>query len=242
MTDGQGYFSGSPGCILGSIFKLISMRAFILSVVLFAVCIGCAKQPSLPSDSKFNVTAVLNDTAWFGTGKVLRLIEQGQKIEKAKKFTLVVFTDIDYPGMGNGPNPNTDNGCVDPECTRTQGLLIYNVPLKKGTYKINKLDKKSELPNERANFANIGNSGGMLNRYIYTGSTPGRILVANLEDHFEACAKFYKEAQVQTVLHFRCFSSSSILLYMHLCLILILFISIMLFMLLLVLICSFSSR
>ncbi|ACT92039.1 hypothetical protein [Dyadobacter fermentans] len=156
------------------------MRAFILSVVLFAVCIGCAKQPSLPSDSKFNVTAVLNDTAWFGTGKVLRLIEQGQKIENAKKFTLVVFTDIDYPGMGNGPNPNTDNGCVDPECTRTQGLLIYNVPLKKGTYKISKLDKKSELPNEHANFAYIGNSGGMLNRYIYTGSTPGTIKITKV--------------------------------------------------------------
>nr|WP_250764902.1 hypothetical protein [Dyadobacter sp. MSC1_007] len=153
------------------------MRAVHQCVLLFVVCIGCAKQRSLPSDSKFNVTSVLNDTVWFGTGKVLRLRETGEKIENVKKFNLIVYTDIDYPGMGSGPNPNTSNGCIDPECTKTQGLLIYNIPLKKGRFKIAKLDKNSQLKNEHASLSYLGNSGGVLNRYIYDGSIPGWIKI-----------------------------------------------------------------
>jgi hypothetical protein len=142
---------------------------------------GCAKQPSLPSDSKFNVTSTLNDSVWFGTGKVLRLRGAEQKIENVKKINLIVYTDIDYPGMGSGPNPNTNNGCIDPECTKTQGLLIYNIPLKKGRFKIAKLDKNSQLKNEHANLSYLGNSGGVLNRYIYDGSIPGCIKITKFD-------------------------------------------------------------
>lgn len=162
------------------LIKRMSMRAVYQCIVLFVICIGCAKQPSLPSDSKFNVTSVLNDSVWFGTGKVLRLREEGEKVENVEKFNLIVHTDIDYPGMGSGPNPNTNNGCLDPECTKTQGLLIYNIPLKKGLFKIEKLDKRSQLQNEKASLIYFGNSGGMLNRYIYTGVTPGWIKITKI--------------------------------------------------------------
>lgn len=156
------------------------MRAVYQCIVLFVICIGCAKQPSLPSDSKFNVTSVLNDSVWFGTGKVLRLREKGEKVEKVEEFNLIVYTDIDYQGMGNGPNPNTNNGCLDPECTKTQGLLIYNIPLRKGLFKIEELDKSNQLRNERASLTYLGNSGGMLNRYIYSDVTPGWIKITKI--------------------------------------------------------------
>ncbi len=68
-------------------------------VPLLTICIGCAKQPSLPADSRFNVTAALNDSAWYGTGRVLRLTEKGQAPGDTREFNLLVFTDIDYPGM-----------------------------------------------------------------------------------------------------------------------------------------------
>lgn len=156
------------------------MKACCLFIVLLAVLASCIRQPSLPVNSTFNVTGVLNDTAWFGTGKVLRIKEVEQKIEDVRKFNLVVSTDIDYPGMGGGPNPNTNNGCIDPECTKTQGLVIYNIPLKKGRFNIAKLDKLRPRKNEYARLSYIGNSGGLHNQYLYTGLKPGWIRVTKI--------------------------------------------------------------
>jgi hypothetical protein len=153
-----------------------------LCVILFVVCLGCGKQPSLPANSKFNVTSVLNDSVWFGTGKALRIKEPGEKIESVVKFNLIVFTDIDYPSMGaGGPNPNTNNGCIDLECTRTQSLVIYNVPLKKGRFNIAKLNKRSQRKNEKASLSYIGNAGGLYNHYVYKGLKPGWIKVTKFD-------------------------------------------------------------
>lgn len=153
------------------------MKACCLFIVIFAVFTSCTKQPSLPMNSAFNVTSVLNDTFWFGTGKALRIKEVEQKIEDVRKFNLIVHTDIDYPGMGSGPNRNTNNGCVDPECIPTQGLVIYNIPLKKGRFNIAKLNKRRPRKNEYARLSYIGNAGGILNQYVYTGLKPGWIRV-----------------------------------------------------------------
>ena len=130
----------------------------------------------MPPNSKFSITSILNDSVWFGTGKALRIKEPGEKIESIRKFNLIVFTDIDYPGMvAGGPNPNTNNGCIDPECTRTQSLVIYNVPLKKGRFNIAKLNQRSKRKNEEASLSYIGNAGGVHNHYVYKGLKPGWI-------------------------------------------------------------------
>ena len=157
------------------------MKAFFQCLIILIVAAGCAKQPSLPSNSKYNVTASLNDSVWYGTGKVLRIKEPRQEIGQVKKFNLIVFTDIDYPGVGSGPNPKTNNGCSEPECTRTQSLVIYNVPLKKGRFKISKLDKRAKFDNEYACLSYIGNAGGLLNLYVYKGLKPGWIRVTKID-------------------------------------------------------------
>lgn len=157
------------------------MRAFYGYVIFLVVCTGCARQPSLPKNSIFNVTSVLNDSVWYGTGKVLRLKERDQKIEDVRAFNLLVYTDIDYPAMGDGPNPNTSNGCLDPECTKTQSLVIYNIPLKKGRTAISKLDKRRKLKNEYACLSYIGNAGGLLNLYVYRGLKPGWIRITKFD-------------------------------------------------------------
>jgi hypothetical protein len=132
-------------------------------------------------NSAYNVTGVLNDTVWFGTGKALRFKEVEPETKDVLEFNLIVSTDIDYPGMGGGPNPNTNNGCVDPECTKTQGMMIYNIPLKKGRFAIAKLNKRSPRKNEYARLSYVGNAGGVLNQYLYTGSKPGWIRVTKFD-------------------------------------------------------------
>lgn len=157
------------------------MKTFCWCAI-FLVCFsGCVKQPSLPKGSMFNVTSILNDSVWYGTGKVLRLKNAGQKIENIRRFNLIVHTDIDYPGMGSGPNPNTSNGCLDPECTKTQGLVIYNIPLKKGRNNIAKLNRRSKQKNEYASLSYIGNAGGLNNLYVYSGLQPGWIKITKFD-------------------------------------------------------------
>lgn len=153
------------------------MKTFCCCAIFLVCFAGCVKQPSLPKDSRFNVTSILNDSVWYGTGKVLRLKNAEQNIENVRQFNLIVHTDIDYPGMGSGPNPNTSNGCLDPECTKTQGLVIYNIPLKKGRTNIARLKKRSKQKNEYASLSYIGNAGGLNNLYIYKGLQPGWIKI-----------------------------------------------------------------
>ncbi|TLV03390.1 hypothetical protein [Dyadobacter luticola] len=157
------------------------MRTICYSLILFLACLGCAKQPSLPTDSKFNVTASLNDTSWYGTGKVLRLRNQRQDLKKVKKFNLVIFTDIDYNGFGSYPNPKTKNGCAEPECTKSQSLVIYNIPLKKRQNRIDKLDRSRQFKNEYASFSYIGNAGGLMKKYVYQHEKPGWIRVTRFD-------------------------------------------------------------
>ncbi|GLU53985.1 hypothetical protein Dfri01_34460 [Dyadobacter frigoris] len=111
----------------------------------------------------------------------MRLREREQQPEDVRQFNLLVFTDIDYPGMGGGPNPNTNNGCLDPECTRTQSLIIYNIPLKKGRNSIARLNKTGKRKNEEATLFYIGNAGGLTNRYIYRGVKPGWIRITKFD-------------------------------------------------------------
>ncbi|MFC5407711.1 hypothetical protein ACFPMF_00200 [Larkinella bovis] len=157
------------------------MKGFFYSLVFALVCTGCVRQPSLPKDSQHNVTSMLNDSVWYGTGQVLRLKERTERIEDVRQFNLLVYTDIDYPGMGVGPNPNTSNGCLDPECTKTQALMIFNIPLKKGRFKISNLNKRRKLNNEYANLSYIGNSGGLVKRYIDQGLKPSWVSVTKVD-------------------------------------------------------------
>lgn len=157
------------------------MKLPVCIVVLLIISAGCARWPSLPAESRFNVTATLNDSAWYGTGRILLLKEQDQSFEDIRSFNLLVSTDIDYPGMENAPNPKTDNGCTDPQCTKSQSLLIYNVPLRKGRSRISRLDKRSPYKHEVAGFTYVGNSGGMEKHYTYQGLRPGRIRVTRFD-------------------------------------------------------------
>lgn len=158
------------------------MRTLCYYAILLLACVACVRQPSLPANSTHNVIARLNDTAWYGTGKVLRIKEPNQQqIDDVRQFNLVIFTDIDYAGMGDGPNPNTNNGCLDSECTKTQSLVIYNIPLKKGRTTIAKLNKRRKLKHEYASLSYISNAGGLYKRYICKGLKPGWIRVTKYD-------------------------------------------------------------
>lgn len=150
-------------------------------LLLLVICIGCARQPSLPRDSKYNVTSNLNDSTWYGTGKLLRFGKSEDEAKQARTGNLIVFTDIDYLGIAGGPNPNTENGCTDPECTRTQSLAIYKIPLKKGKHSIAKIDASGAVLNESTSLSYIGNAGGLIKLYTREKGKPGWIRISRID-------------------------------------------------------------
>lgn len=157
------------------------MKTSSFYVFFLLIGAGCARQPRLSPNSPFNVTSKLNDSTWYGTGELLRIKESTQQADNDRKLNLLVYTDIDYPGMGSEPNPNTTTGCVNGECTRTQILMIYNIPFKKGRTTLTKQRRRNPVKNEQANLSYVGNSGGLTKRYINLGAKPNWIRVTRID-------------------------------------------------------------
>ena len=157
------------------------MKPIYYCVFFLLIGAGCARQPTLSANSPFNVTSKLNDSTWYGTGELLRIKEPTQQLKQVRQLNLLVYTDIDYPGMGSEPNPNTTTGCVNGDCTRTQILMIYNIPFKKGRTTLVKLNKRSPTKNEQANLSYVGNSGGLAKRYIDQSAKPNWIRVTKID-------------------------------------------------------------
>lgn len=148
---------------------------------LLLVGAGCVRQPTHSVNSLFNVTSRLNDSTWYGTGDLLRIKEPSQRLDEVHLLNLLVYTDIDYSGMGVGPNPNTETGCLNGDCTRTQILMIYSIPLKKGRTSLTRLNKRSMIQNQQANLSYVGNSGGLVKRYIDKGVKPSWVRVSKID-------------------------------------------------------------
>ncbi|GAB4019955.1 hypothetical protein GCM10028773_24220 [Spirosoma koreense] len=148
--------------------------------MLWLASAGCARQSRLSAFSRFTVSSRLNDSVWYGSGQLLRLKAPNQRLDDIRQVNLLVYTDIDYPGMGSGPNTNTNNGCVDPECTRTQILMIYNIPLKKGRTSMARLNQRGQ-PQESTHLSYVGNAGGLTKRYVYQGLKPGWVKVTKVD-------------------------------------------------------------
>lgn len=111
-------------------------------LILIAICSACVRQPTLPLSSQHNVVGRLNDSTWFATGKAIRLVKQNQKPKSVKLFNLIITTDIDYLGNSLRTRSPVVTGC-NGDCIPTQRLHIYNIPLRKGKYKLRKLYKKA---------------------------------------------------------------------------------------------------
>lgn len=153
----------------------------LLNVVLVLICFSsCVRRQYLPNDSNYNSIAILNDSVWYGTGKINRIINPGNGVDDSKRIDLYIRTDIPYKGLSGGPNKPTNNGCVDSDCIVTQTLLIQNIPLKKGRYRLGELMKLTEN-SYPCRFEYIGNSGGVAKRYLDTGSKSNWIRINKID-------------------------------------------------------------
>lgn len=137
------------------------------SWVLLITCLSCVKQPRQFA-GKPNVTASLNDSTWFGTGTAVRVFSPTDKPNSVNQFNLMVITDMHFDGYKADYKLPPATGCMG-ECMITQRLSIYNIPLKKGKYKIGKVDKRRKIAIDRTNYVLLVNGSGLLKKYQFEG-------------------------------------------------------------------------
>ncbi|HEV7350995.1 hypothetical protein [Telluribacter sp.] len=148
----------------------------VLLIVL--INFSCTKPPLLSTGH--DVTSSINDSPWFGTGKAQRLVPVGSSPEAVRQFNLQFITDIDFPGNSSATRSPKITGCVE-DCIPTQRLHIYNIPLRKGKFKISKLDKRRMVEQEMTNFWLLFDGGGMAKNYHYQGSTPAWVRITRYD-------------------------------------------------------------
>jgi len=147
-------------------------------LVLLITCTACARQPTLPISSQHNVISTLNDSTWFATGKAIRLIRPSEQPKSVKQFNLRIITDINYPGNASATRSPIITGCSG-DCIPTQRLDIYNIPLKKGKYNVDKLDKRRTVDVERIGYYLVTNGSGIYKNYQFEGNTPNWIRITS---------------------------------------------------------------
>ena len=59
--------------------------------------------------------------------------------------------------------------------------MIYTIPLKKGRTSLARLAKRSMIQNQQTNLSYVGNSGGLVKRYIDKGAKPSWVSVSKID-------------------------------------------------------------
>lgn len=158
--------------------RLLKLYFVIAPLILVAIC-SCVRPPHLSQGH--DVNAFVNDTLWFGTGKGVRLVPSEDIPASVRQFNLQFITDLDFPGNGSATRSPKITGCVE-ECVPTQRLHIYNIPLRKGKYRLAKLDKRRTVELEKTNLWFLINGGGQTKNYQYQGRKPAWVRVTHYDE------------------------------------------------------------
>jgi hypothetical protein len=120
-----------------------------LLIPLFLICAGYARQ-SAYTGKPFPTTAVLNNANWYGTPQAVKSRVQPGDPGTTDKFMLLVRTDLPYKTSARlRVGFESPTGC-ESECLPIQMLLVENIPLKKGKYRLARLDKCGTLSPDKA--------------------------------------------------------------------------------------------
>lgn len=138
-------------------------------VLLAVICTACAK-PVNPS-SRYPATALLNDSTWFGNAQAVKLRPvKNDPCSDRDRFFLLLRTDLPYVRMPDREKFAPTTGCLG-DCRAAQQVSFYNVPLKKGKYKIAVLNLCTTFTNNTDPYALTGYAGGVYVSYAPTGKT-----------------------------------------------------------------------
>lgn len=149
----------------------------------FLLVVGCfaCVRPVRLADNQHNVTALFNDSTWFGTATPAKIYESEDKRCKGQRFMLIIRTDIPYEGLRLNPELPKPDGCINGDCYSTQVLNLDNMPLKRGRFRLTKLARCGTLNNLSNHYWQTGQAGGTIRKFAYQKSRPNWVRVKRID-------------------------------------------------------------
>ncbi len=139
---------------------------------------ACSKPKTLSTSSPYNVVSLLDDSTWFATGKAIRFYSAPQKPTDIQTFSLQITTDLPYQGDVSKSKASPVTGCTG-ECIPTQRLHLDGIPLKKGKFKLGKVEKDNQAGLRRTNYWQLIEGSGIHKAFDLVKDAPGWVKVTS---------------------------------------------------------------
>ncbi|MBD2703735.1 hypothetical protein IC229_24025 [Spirosoma sp. BT702] len=157
-----------------------NLLGFISLLFCFLACSRSDKDllltPDGPDGSK-NVTALLNDSTWYGRGNASKVIAVAGDACRLNRFNLYVSNELPYP---KGARESAPYDCIGP-CNTTQHLSFEKVPLAVGKYNMTDLTACSPYPLTGASYGLLIGGDAIFASYTAKGTDSGWIEVTRAD-------------------------------------------------------------
>lgn len=146
------------------------MNNWLLVVVVS--CLACStssRTPDPAADTPYRVTALLNDSTWFGAAYASKSVALTNGTAcVANRVDVSFVTDLPY--ASNAPRQST-TGCLG-DCVPTQRLVFYRVPLTVGKHRVAELSTCT-APQEAVIYSLILGGDAVTNTYTSPANSTG---------------------------------------------------------------------
>ncbi|MBO0952450.1 hypothetical protein [Fibrella forsythiae] len=154
------------------------MKGIILLFAL-ASCLACSRPPTT-FNNPYGVTALLNDSTWFGRAYAAEAAALNNNPCATGRFTVFLDSNVGYPGDQLRLSPQ-QMALQAGEFVARQRLTFYNIPARKGSYRINELNQCGGIVASQGNFALLGNGSALMEPYFLQPTQTGRVRIMKID-------------------------------------------------------------
>ncbi|RYF70143.1 MAG: hypothetical protein EOO39_16280 [Cytophagaceae bacterium] len=151
----------------------------LLPFLTLACCIACSRPPAT-FNNPYGVTAMLNDSAWFGRAYAAEAAALNDKPCAVGRFTVFLATDRNYPGGELRLSPEVV-AMQAGEFVPRQRLTFSNIPAKKGFHHVSELNQCGGISVEQGNFLLLGNGSGIMDAYFLKPSKSNQVRIVKID-------------------------------------------------------------
>lgn len=151
----------------------------LLPFLIIASCVACSRPPAT-FNNPYGVTAMLNDSAWFGRAYAAEAVALNDNPCASGRFIVFLDTNVGYPGDQLRLSPQ-QAAMQAGEFVARQRLEFFNIPARKGTYRVSELNQCGGIVISQGNFALLGNGSALIEPYFLQPTQVGRLRITKID-------------------------------------------------------------
>ncbi|WP_375448242.1 hypothetical protein [uncultured Fibrella sp.] len=151
----------------------------LLLLLALVCCIACSRPPAT-FNNPYGVTAMLNDSIWFGRAYVAEAAALNSNPCATGRFTVFLDSNVGYPGDRLRLSPQ-QVAMQAGEFVARQRITLYNIPAKRGSYRINELNQCGGIVVSQGNYALLGNGSALIEPYFLQPKQVGQVRIIKID-------------------------------------------------------------